>query len=69
VISDATAVVHLGASIALEIAPDAQEPAEVGLHSAVVKEPDSEARMTGLWTTSEGWVSTYPLSHFPGQVK
>ena len=24
--------------------------------------------MTGLQTTSEGWVSTYRLSHFAGQV-
>jgi len=25
--------------------------------------------MTGLWTTSTGWVSTYLLSHFWGRVK
>jgi len=25
--------------------------------------------MTGLWTTSTGWVSTYLLSHFRGRVK
>ena len=27
-----------------------------------------KARRTGLRTTSEGWVSTYKLSQFPGQV-
>lgn len=27
-----------------------------------------KARKTGRWTTSQAWVSTYPLSYFPGRV-